>query len=330
MPNRLRSNEPPLMRTGFHREPTPAMLALALACVVFLYGTGPPITKLITAPAVPSMALRFWLSAPVLCVLAARSGHALSRPILRRTAVPGVLFGVNLPIVFVALQHTSVAVVAVTMALQPCVVLIVASRWMAEPTSRWHALWTGVGVVGAGIVIAGSSSAVRSDLFGLLAAVLSMLTFSGYYLMNRSARSTTPIDPIQWMAGVTVVASLTVIPIAAVTSHASDFRMLGEADWIYIVFLAMGIGVVAHASMSWIHKYVGASRSSLVLLSMNFVSACAAWPINGEAISPVQVVGGVVVVGAIAAVVSRPASGVAASVPVISTVRSVAKNGRRR
>jgi drug/metabolite transporter (DMT)-like permease len=96
-----------------------------------------------------------------------------------------------------------------------------------------------------------------------------------------------------------------------------DFRQVDGADWLYLAFLAIVVGIVGHVMMSWIHRYVGASRSSLVLLLMNVVSVGAAWPINGERISLVQVLGGLVVLGAVAAVVSRPAGAVVADSPVL-------------
>ena len=59
--------------------------------------------------------------------------------------------------------------------------------------------------------------------------------------------------------------------------------------------------------MSWLEKFIPASRASLYVLGMTVVAVVAAWPINGERFTAQQVVGGLVVLGAAAAAVSRPA-----------------------
>ena len=60
--------------------------------------------------------------------------------------------------------------------------------------------------------------------------------------------------------------------------------------------------------MSWAHRFIPAARSSLILLAMNVVAIAAAWPIHDEPVTLLQAAGGVVVLLAVAAVLSRPAS----------------------
>ncbi|MCU1503583.1 MAG: putative permease, superfamily [Ilumatobacteraceae bacterium] len=289
-----------------------------MLAVVVIWGLGPPITKLISAPPLVSVSVRFWISIPILWALARFSGRHMSMQILRRTAVAGVLFGVNLVFVFTALQHASVAVIAVIQALQPGIVLLVAGRWMGERATRWHVFWTAVGVGGVAVVILGGDKAVRTDPLGFLFALAATLTFTAYYLINRRVRSTTPIDPIQWMAGVTLFAGIAITPIALATSSLDDYRQLAGADWLYLGFVALVIGIVGHTLMSWVHRFATASRSSLYLLAMNVVAIGVAWPIHDEPVTLLQAAGGIVVLGAVAAVITRPADSTAPShVPLI-------------
>ena len=140
---------------GDHHEPSGRVTGAAMAAVVVIWGLGPPITKLISAPALVSVSVRFWISIPILWLLAYVTGRRMSVGILRATALAGALFGINLAFVFTALQHASVAVIAVIQALQPGVVLIVAGRWLGEQATRWHVSWTVVGVGGVAVVILG-------------------------------------------------------------------------------------------------------------------------------------------------------------------------------
>ncbi len=66
------------------------------------------------------------------------------------------------------------------------------------------------------------------------------------------------------------------------------------------------VGIFSHTLMSWVQKFVPASRSSLYMLGMTVVAVLASRPINGEHFTAQQAVGGLVVLGAVAAVVSRP------------------------
>jgi drug/metabolite transporter (DMT)-like permease len=277
-----------------------------MAAVVLFWGLGPPITKLISAPPLVSVSIRFWVSIPILWAIAYATGRRVTVRVLRATALAGALFGANLFCVFSALQHASVAVLAFVQALQPGIVLLVAGRWLGERPTLWHVAWTIVGVAGVAVVILGGDEDVRGDTLGFVLAVGSMITFTGYYLINRRARSTTPIDPIQWMAGVTLFAGLAITPFALASSSPDDYRELGGMDWVYLAFVAGVVGIVGHTMMSWVHKYIPASRSSLYLLTTNVVAIGVAWPIHDEPITFVQGVGGVVVLGAVAAAITRP------------------------
>jgi drug/metabolite transporter (DMT)-like permease len=279
-----------------------------MALVVVIWGLGPPVTKLITAPPLVAVSVRFWITLPIVWLIVYASGRRMSVPLLRATALAGLLFGINLVFVFSALHHSSVAVLAVIQTLQPGVVLVVAGSWMGERATRWHVSWTAVGVLGVVVAILGGNPEVRGDTFGIVLGVASMLTFTGYYLLNRRIRSTTAIDAFQWMAGVTLFATVTITPIALATSSRDDYRELAGADWLYLAFVAGAVGIVGHTLMSWAHKFIPAARSSLFLLAMNVVAILAAWPLHDEPVTPVQAIGGVIVLGAVAAVISRPAS----------------------
>jgi drug/metabolite transporter (DMT)-like permease len=279
-----------------------------MAGVVVIWGLGPPVTKLITAPPLVGVSMRFWVSVPIVWAVTYATGGRVSRAVLRRTALPGALFGINLVFVFSALQHSSVAVLAVIQTLQPGVVLLVAGPILGERATGWHVSWTAIGVLGVVVAILGGDPEVRGSPLGVVFGVASMLTFTGYYLINRRTRATTPISPMEWMCGVTLFAGLFVTPIALALSSGDDYRQLAGADWLYLGFVAIVVGIVGHTMMSWAHRFIPAARSSLFLLAMNIVAIAAAWPIHDEPVTPVQGLGAVIVLLAVAAVLSRPAS----------------------
>jgi drug/metabolite transporter (DMT)-like permease len=289
-------------------DPSSTTAGLVMLAVVVIWGLGPPVTKLITAPPLVAVSVRFWVSVPLVWIATYAMGGRVTREVLRRTWLPGALFGINLAFVFSALQHSSVAVLAVIQTLQPGVVLIVAGFWLGERATTWHVGWTAVGVLGVVVAILGGDPEVRGSAVGIVFGVASMLTFTGYYLINRRTRATTPISPMEWMCGVTLFAGLFITPIALATSSVDDYRQLDGADWLYLGFVAIVVGIVGHTMMSWAHRFIPAARSSLFLLAMNIVAIAAAWPIHDEPVTLVQGAGAVIVLIAVAAVLSRPAS----------------------
>jgi drug/metabolite transporter (DMT)-like permease len=120
-------------------------------------------------------------------------------------------------------------------------------------------------------------------------------------------RSAHDISAIEWLTGATAVAALTVVPLALLTAQPGDLRAIGGADWLWLALIIGVTGLTGHALMSWATKWIDASRSSLYVLAMHIVAVGAAWLIHDEAVSPVQALGGVVVLVAVGAVVSRPA-----------------------
>lgn len=287
----------------------PALAGVAMAGVILAWGMGPPISKLISAPPLVAVFCRFWLSVPVLVTWLYASGHRLTFRLLRTTAPAGVLFGLNMICVFSSFRHASIATLSVMSALQPGLVLVVAGRFLGERPTGWHRLWTGVGIGGAVVVILGAGSAVRSSVLGIGFSTAALVTFTAYFVCTRvvRARAAHPVDAIEWMTGVTITSAVTVTPFTALSAGRSDFAQIGGTDWLWLTFAVFVTGVLGHVLMAWALRHIEASKASLYLLTMNVVAVAASWPIHHEPLAIVQMLGGAVVIGAVAAVISRPA-----------------------
>lgn len=289
------------------REPVGDRLPLvALGFVVLAWGAGPVVTKLITVPPVVGVLFRFGMSFPVLFGLVALRGGTVSLQLLRRTALPGIAFGINLIFVFATLQEATVAVLSVSIALQPALLLLVAGPLFGERPTPAHVAWTFVGVAGAAGVILGAGPELRTSVLGLVLSLSALSTFSVYFVLTRLARSSDDVDPVEWMAGINLWSFLAAVPPAFFLIEWDDFGQLDRRDLFWLVVLAYLTGVFGHVLMSWVHGYIEAARSALYLLAMNIVAVGLAWPIHGEPVTVRQVVGGLVVLGSVAAVVRLP------------------------
>ena len=274
--------------------------------MILVWGLGPPISKLITAPAVISVLYRFWLSVPILYVLASLRGVRPTWDTMRHAWAAGAAFGINLVFVFLTINEGAVAVLSVFAAMQPGIILLIAGPFLGERPTVWHIAWTFIGIAGTAIVVATGGDSFEVSPTALIYAAVSQLFFTAYFLLTKRERSRRDVDAVQWMSGVVVFAALAVTPWALLTSSKADYQAIGGNDWLWLAFIIVFTGGLGHIVMAWVHRYVDASRSSLYLLSMNIVAILAAWVIHDEPLSPLQMLGGVVVFAAVAAVVSRP------------------------
>jgi len=275
--------------------------------VILVWGLGPPVSKLITAPAVISVLYRFWLSVPILFLLATWRGVRPHWGSIRHATWAGAAFGINLVFVFLTINEGAVAVLSVFAALQPGIILLIAGPFLGERPTLWHIVWTAVGIAGTAVVVATGGDNFEVGLRALVYAATSQLFFTAYFLLTKRVRSQHDIDAVQWMAGVVIWAALAVTPWALLTSSKADHQAIGGLDWLWLALIIVFTGGLGHIVMAWVHRYVEASRSSLYLLSMNVVAIVAAWFIHDEPLSGLQIVGGIIVFAAVAAVVSRPA-----------------------
>ncbi len=296
--------------TTTERSAPPAVAShiplVVVGVVVVLFGLGPPLTKLVTAPPLVGAAMRFAISVPVLVLLLAVRGGKVDRSLLRTTMWPGLAFGTNLIFVFATLQEVTVSVLSTVVANQPAVLLLLAGPLFGERPTVRHALWTMGGVTGAALVILGAGSEVRATPLGVLLALAALATFTVYWVLTRRARSNTDVDPIAWMAGANIWSVVSVVPPVLLWTSWSDWAEFGGKDWLWIVLIALLTGALGHVMMSWAHAYVEAARSSLYMLGMHVVAVGVSWPIHGESLTLVQVLGGAIVLVCVAMVIRIP------------------------
>lgn len=279
---------------------------VALSFIIFAWGAGPVVTKLVTAPAIVGVVLRYGMTFPVLFAIVHLRGRRVPKAVLLRAAPPGIAFGINLIFAFEAVQEATVAVLAVATTMHPAPVLLVAGPMFGERPRTVHVLWTGIAVAAAAAVVLGAGSELQASALGIMWALLAVCTFTVYFVLTRLARSTKVVDPFEWMAAINLWAFTAAVPFGFLLADRSDFGAVDAKDWRWLVILAYGTGVFGHTLMSWVHGYVQAARSSVALLTMNIFSVALAWPVHDEPVTLVQVLGGVVVLGAVTAVLRLP------------------------
>jgi drug/metabolite transporter (DMT)-like permease len=254
---------------------------------------------------------RLWVGAAIMVAVTAIARRPVNGAVLRAGIPAGVLFGLNIVFFFAALRETAVADVLVISALQPALTVLVAGRLFGEHVTRRELGFVLASVAGVVIFVIGSSGTPAWSLRGDLLAVASLAVFFVYFLWSKRVRSTTGIGSIEYMATVTVVAAVVVSPIAL---FGPGIGGMESSDWLWLaLFVAVAQG--GHLLLTWAHRHVDVTVSSLLLLGEPPISAAAAWIFLGEPVTWLGGVGAAIALVSVAAVVrSATSSGVAAGV----------------
>lgn len=281
----------------------PTELALLGACVASVaWGIGPLAVRGIDSGAVNTAFWRLWLAVPI-ALLIARPAGGLDLRTLRRAIGPGILFALSLITGWTAIRETSVANATIIPALQPVLVLLVASRTFGERIRARDLLLSAVGLTGVVVFIAVASDTSGATRHGDLWAVAGLVVWVAYFIETKRLRTRhDDVHTLPLLAGVMLCAAVTITPYLLVTEGAPV--PLEGIDWLWVLFIVFVPGFTGHGLMTWAQRHAPVSLLSVVMLLSPVVSALGAWAIFGQALLPLQFVAGALVLGSVAAVVT--------------------------
>jgi drug/metabolite transporter (DMT)-like permease len=241
----------------------------------------------------------------IIFVTGKRSGGPtrLTTEAWKLTLLPGIGFGINLSFFFTAITKTSIAHAEFIGALTPLIILPFASRKLREkiqPVILALALTAFVGI--ALILFAGTKKASSpSTRLGDLLGVGAICTWAYYLLKSRSVRQKLSVS--QFMAGMTSVATVVIIPVAI--WRAGSIARVGDVSpkgILMISIMTVTSGIVSHGLIAWAQKTVPISTISIMQVAQPGIATFWAWLILHQGVARVQVVGMIVVMAAIGSV----------------------------
>jgi drug/metabolite transporter (DMT)-like permease len=248
---------------------------------------------------------RVALALPVLFLLVAMGGKdGRARPANGAewlgVTLAGLFFAGDLAFWHWSISNTSVANASLFATSTPIFVTLAAWLWLGERISRRFLLGLGLGILG-GLLLAGSS--LQTDpahLFGDLMGLVTALFFSAYLIaIKRLRRDLSAAAVMAWPGAIT---ALTLALLNLVVGEA--WLPATASGWGLLLALALlshaiGQGLVAKAVAR-----LPASFSAVGMLSEPLFAALIAWAVLGEAVTPLQGLGGAVILAGIA--ISRP------------------------
>ena len=206
-------------------------------------------------------------------------------------AIAGLCFAGDLAAWHVSIAYTSVANSTLEANFAPIFVTLGAWLLFRQRVSRLFLIALCVTLVGAALLIgpnfASGGRALLGDALGLLTAVF----YAGYMLAIKSAseRNSTAII----MAVSTTIAAFALLPYGLAT--AGVFLPQSANGWLVLLGLALIPHVAGQSLIAYGFSHLPASLSSVSLLLQPVLAAIYAWALLGEAVGPVQMLGGLVV-----------------------------------
>ncbi|MGH9107008.1 MAG: DMT family transporter [Acidimicrobiales bacterium] len=286
---------------------TPGQQALGMtgaAAAVLFWGMGPVLFELADLGSLQFLFYRLWMGAGFMALVLLVSRRSLRWSLLRRALPGGVLLCADMALFFGALTRTSVTDATVIGVLQPALVLVVAGRWFGDRVGRRGVAWTGLAIAGAVVVVGGGGGINGHGLTGDALAFGSLLAWTGYWLVSK--RVTAGTGPLEYTAGVMIVAAVAATPVVALSGELTSRVPRLSWLWVGLMVLVPGSG---HILINWAHRFVDVSVSSVIGAANPVVAAASALAVLGEHLSAAQIVGGLVAVGAIAVVAGTSRSG---------------------
>ncbi len=279
-----------------HRRAGLPLCAVALA--VFAWGFGPLFVKGIDASFNTIVFWRVLIGTVFAVAFAHLVGGRITWKLLVVAFPAGVCFALSFIFGFASFQETSIVNATLIPALQPVLILLLATRMFGERRSRVELGFAALAFAGVVVVVAGAS-ADGASLEGNLYALCNLLVFTAYFVLGKRMRET---DVHSWslLAAVFIGALVVVVPWALVTSH--DLDAIHGVDWLLLLGLILFPGMVGHGLMTWAHHYVDVTVTSMMTLANPVVSIVGAWILYDQDLAPAQVAGGAVVLVALGAV----------------------------
>ena len=269
-----------------------ALIVLLIAASVL--GLAPILVRLTeTGPAAAGF-WRFLFALPLLTILAAREPGGISTP-SKWALLAGLFFALDLSFWHYGIVMTSVANATVLCNLTPVVVTLFGWFVLKERPHRLFILALALAMGGAFAMAAGAdggqgTNPMLGDLFSLSVAVW----YSGYFLAVQAARRTAGAMRVTFWATLLGAPLLLIVALAL----GEDVIPAGPAGWAACV--AMGVmHVFGQGGVAWALGKLPASVTAVTILIQPVVAGLLGWWIFGETLTPVQALGGALVLGAI-------------------------------
>ncbi len=295
------------------RRPAASPLAVAVGLLVLYFVWGSTYVGIkIAVESMPPFLMasaRFLLAGALLfgwCVLRERrDAFRIDRVELRDSFIVGaLLLGGGMGMVALGEQTVPASMAALLIALMPMWVAIFGRVIFGERLPRAAVLGIALGVVGVGILVAPASGGTLA-LGGLIAVILSPISWaSGSLYSSHVARL--PRMPLLATAVEMLCGGLVLAVMALVTGEFAGFdpAAVTQASWLAFLYLTTVGSVIGFTTFSWLIRVAPLPKVATYAYVNPVVAFVLGAILLGEELSPRTVLAAVVIVGAVALIIT--------------------------
>jgi drug/metabolite transporter (DMT)-like permease len=245
------------------------------------------------------LAFRFVLAAAGMLILAFAVGqnplHLTRRQAMSLLAVGGVMYTAQALTYFIALRTLPASLCVLIVYIYPSLVVIAAWLFLRRHVSGWHVGALVASFAGVILLVGGAQFQLGT---GLIFAFAAPLMYTAFILVSERVMASVP--PV---AASAVMMSGTAVVLSAIAAVQSQLVLPSTPQsW------AISIGIAVVPTMIAISLFlaglprVGAARASLISTLELVVTVILAIVLLGDRFSPLEAVGGVLVLGAVVVV----------------------------
>jgi drug/metabolite transporter (DMT)-like permease len=236
-----------------------------------------------------------------------------SRKAVVAAVVAGVFFAADLALFNTAVMVSSAANATLLGTNAP--IFVALGAWLLYRDRPTRSFWIGFVLSFVGMLAIVGMDLLRHPKLGLgdAFAVAGAACYAGYLLYVRRSRQ--EIDALTFSAISGVAAAVTLLLICLVIG--TPLRGFPAQSWWALIGLALVTQVVGHLSVAYSLGRLPVSVTSIALLGQAPITAVLAVPLLGEALSPLQLLGGGLVLAGIYVVNRTPSSPVREAEPLL-------------
>jgi drug/metabolite transporter (DMT)-like permease len=239
-------------------------------------------------------------------LLAVRGRWPLVRSQLRTIAVFGLAAVAGCQVAYVnAIEHLPVGVALLLEYL--AVVLVALWVWLRTGRAPARLTWIGMAAAVAGLVLVlDLTGATAPALVGVLWGLLAAVGLTAYFVAaaNESGLPPIALAAFGMLAGAAALAGLGLTGLLPMTFSTAPVHVGGAAlpAWAAVAELAVVAAALAYLLGTVAARRLGSTVASFVGLTEVLFAVLFAWLLLGELPAPVQLAGGALIIGGVAAV----------------------------
>ncbi|WP_214480944.1 DMT family transporter [Bacillus sp. SM2101] len=272
----------------------------ALIIGVISVSTSAVIVKVITAPA-PVIAFYRMLFAvlfisPIFLIKNVKEMALMSKREWIYSIGAGIFLAFHFILWFESLQYTSVASSVVFVSLQPLFAFVGTMVFFQERIT-FKAFMTGLlAIIGSFIISIGDLRLNSSALLGDILAIFACVMVTAYLLLGQYTRKRLAV--ITYTFVVYGVSTITLFIYVVLLGY--PLLQYPTADWYYFLLLAIVPTLLGHSLFNWTLKWLSTATVSIGILFEPVGASILAYFILGEQVIWTQVIGGAIIIFAIA------------------------------